>query len=62
MVLSELGLHCMTCCNFQELKAHTHLADLPSGDTSEFRILNMFDMNNHPTIVKSVVESADSAL
>ena len=35
---------------------------LPPADSSGFRILNMFDMDSHLSIVKSVVESADSAL
>ena len=46
------------------LKAHTHWADFPSADSdsSAFRILNMFDMDSRGTIVKWVVESADSGI
>ena len=35
---------------------------LLSANSSIFRILNMFDMDSRPTIVKSVVESADSRI
>ena len=33
-----------------------------SGDSSTFRILNMFNMDSQPTITESVVESANSAI
>ena len=43
-------------------KARFPVGRLPSGDSSGFRILNVFDMDSRPTIVKSVVESADSGI
>ena len=42
--------------------ACTHQTQLPSADCSGFRILNIFEMDSRPTIVKSVVESADSGI
>ena len=44
------------------IKARTHWAHFPSADSRGFKILNMFDMDSRPTIVKSVVESANSGI
>ena len=55
------------------LKAHNHLAELPSaignsqpiffGQFQRFRILDMLnDMNSRPTITESVVELTDSVV
>ena len=43
-------------------QARTHLANLPSADSSGSRISIMFDRGSWPTITELVVVSADSAV
>ena len=38
------------------------VGQFPSADSRDFRISNMFDMDSRLTIVKSVIESADSGI